>query len=137
MVDLDRADVGQAVGGLRARTGAELAGSTGDQGIGAGERRVGDVVAQRDDPVGIEQAAAGRGVDRSEDGGSRLVLAVAGDRPFNVAAEDIGGKISIDPKTLWPLLKVMVPTRSGPLRMPGPATELPATMLLAMSNAVR
>ena len=89
LVDLDRADVGQAAGGERARAGAELAGGTGDQGIGAGERRIGDVIAQGDDAVGVEQAAASRGVDRGEDGGSRLVLAVAGDAAGHVAAEHI------------------------------------------------
>ena len=68
LVDLDRADVGQAAGGRGPRSRAELAGGAGRQRVGTAERRVVDAVQERDDAVGGELATAGGGVDRGEDG---------------------------------------------------------------------
>ena len=89
LVDLDRADVGQAAGGQRALGGAELAEAAGGDRVGGGEGGVGDGVLQRHDALGAELAAAGGGVDRGEQAGRRHVFAVAGDRALNVAAEDV------------------------------------------------
>ena len=69
--------------------GAELAGGAGRERVGAAQRRVVDVVPQRDDAAGVELAAAGVGVDRGEDGAGGDVLAVARVVAGDVAAEDV------------------------------------------------
>ena len=81
---------------------AELVGGARRQRVGAAQRRVVDAVPQRDDAVGVEQAAAGVGVDRGEDGAGGDVLAIAGGVAGDVAAEDV---VAVG--------EVMVPKMSG------------------------
>ena len=127
LVDFDRADVGQAVGRLRAGAGAELANPAGGQWISGGERRIGDVVAQGDDAVGVEQPTAGRGVDRGEDSGCRPFSR----SPATAPATPL-------PNTLWPLLNASAaPAMSGPPAGSLPSLLLPATMVLLSSTSNR
>ena len=91
------------------------------QRVGAAQRRVGEAVPQRDDAAGVEQAAAGVGIDRGEDGAGGDVLAVAGDVAGDVAAEDV--------------VAVARLKRAGDVgAVAGGRHVLPATMLLANSS---
>ena len=93
MIDLDRADVGQAAGRQRPRrppSWSVAPAASGSPPLSAG---LSSAVPERDDAAGVEQAAAGVGVDRGEDGAGGDVLAVAGGLlpPTSL------------PKMLWPL----------------------------------